>query len=83
MSDFDAEEQRRGQSLSLALAPFEWNDHKINLIDTPGYADFLGDVHAALRVADLAVFVVQRGRRSRGPDRGGVEDRRRSRSARG
>jgi elongation factor G len=58
VSDFDAEEQRRGQSLSLALAPFEWNDHKINLIDTPGYADFLGDVHAALRVADLAVFVV-------------------------
>jgi elongation factor G len=58
VSDFDAEEQRRGQSLSLALAPFEWNDHKINLIDTPGYADFVGDVHAALRVADLAVFVV-------------------------
>ena len=41
-----------------ALAPFEWKDHKINLIDTPGYADFIGDVHAALRVADLAVFVV-------------------------
>jgi elongation factor G len=58
VADFDAEEQRRGQSLSLSLAPFEWNDHKINLIDTPGYADFVGDVHAALRVADLAVFVV-------------------------
>ena len=42
--DFDAEEHERGLSLSLALAPFEWNDHKINLIDTPGYADFVGDV---------------------------------------
>ncbi|MEY2449229.1 MAG: elongation factor [Acidimicrobiaceae bacterium] len=56
--DFDPEEQKRNLSLSLALAPFEWNDHKINLIDCPGYADFIGDVHAALRVADLAVFVV-------------------------
>jgi elongation factor G len=56
--DFDPEEQRRGISLSLAVAPFEWRDHKINLIDAPGYADFIGDVSAALRVADLAVFVV-------------------------
>jgi len=58
VTDFDAEEQKRGLSLSLALAPFEWKGHKINLIDTPGYADFIGDVHAALRAADLAVFVV-------------------------
>lgn len=56
--DFDPEEHKRGVSLSLAMAPVEWNGHKINLIDTPGYADFVGDVHAALRVADLAVFVV-------------------------
>jgi elongation factor G len=56
--DYDAEEQRRGISLSLSVAPFEWRDHKVNLIDTPGYADFIGDVAAALRVADLAVFVV-------------------------
>jgi elongation factor G len=56
--DYDPEEQRRGLSLSLAMAPFEWKDHKINLIDTPGYADFVGDVIAALRVCDLAVFVV-------------------------
>ncbi len=56
--DFDPEEHARGISLSLALAPFVWKGHKINLIDTPGYADFVGDVHAALRVADLAVFVV-------------------------
>jgi elongation factor G len=56
--DFDPEEQRRGISLSLSLAPFDWRDHKINLIDAPGYADFMGDVAAALRIADLAVFVV-------------------------
>ena len=56
--DYDPEEQRRGLSLSLAMAPFEWKDHKINLIDTPGYADFVGDVIAALRVCDLAIFVV-------------------------
>jgi elongation factor G len=56
--DFDPEERQRGLSLSLAVAPFEWREHKINLIDTPGYADFIGDVAAALRVTDLAVFVV-------------------------
>jgi elongation factor G len=56
--DHDPEEQRRGISLGLAVAPFEWNGHKVNLIDTPGYADFFGDVSAALRVVDLAVFVV-------------------------
>jgi elongation factor G len=58
VTDFDPEEHARGMSLSLALAPFEWKGFKINLIDTPGYADFIGDVHAAMRVADLAVFVV-------------------------
>jgi elongation factor G len=56
--DFDPEEQRRGISVSLALAPFESDGHKVNLIDTPGYADFIGDVAAALRAADLALFVV-------------------------
>ncbi|HEX2038818.1 MAG TPA: elongation factor G [Acidimicrobiales bacterium] len=57
-TDFDPEETKRGISVSAALAPFEFQGHKINLIDCPGYADFLGDVEAALRVADLAVFVV-------------------------
>ena len=56
--DFDPEEHKRGISLSLAVAPLEWRDHKINLVDTPGYADFMGEVAAALRIADLAVFVV-------------------------
>jgi elongation factor G len=56
--DHDPEEQRRLMSLGLAIAPFEWHGHHVNLIDTPGYADFMGDVVAALRVVDLAVFVV-------------------------
>ena len=56
--DFMPEEHSRGLSLSLAVAPVEWRGHKINLLDAPGYADFMGDVSAALRVADLAVFVV-------------------------
>jgi elongation factor G len=58
VTDFDPEEHKRTISVSLALAPFEWEGHKVNVLDTPGYADFLGDVAAALRVADLAVFVV-------------------------
>lgn len=56
--DFDPEEQRRGISVSLALAPFVLDGHKVNLLDAPGYADFVGDVAAALRAADLALFVV-------------------------
>ncbi|HEX6312372.1 MAG TPA: elongation factor G [Acidimicrobiia bacterium] len=56
--DFDPEEARRGISVSLAMAPFEHDGHKVNLIDAPGYADFVGDVAAALRAADLAIFVV-------------------------
>jgi elongation factor G len=56
--DFEPEEVKRHLSLSLAIAPMEVGGHKLNLIDTPGYLDFVADVHAALRVADLAVFVV-------------------------
>jgi elongation factor G len=56
--DFDPEEQRRNISVSLALAPFELEDHKVNVIDAPGYADFVGDVAAAIQAADLALFVV-------------------------
>lgn len=56
--DFDPEEQRRRISVSLALAPFEVDGVKVNLLDAPGYADFVGDVAAALQAADLALFVV-------------------------
>ena len=58
VTDFEPEEQKRGLSVGTGLAPFEWEDHKINLIDCPGYADFAPEALAALRVADLAVFVV-------------------------
>ncbi len=58
VTDFDPEEQKRTISVSLSVAPFEWDDHKITIIDAPGYADFIGDVAAALRAADLAIFVV-------------------------
>jgi elongation factor G len=57
-TDFDPEEVKRKISVSAALAPFEYDGHKINIIDCPGYADFVGEVEAALSVADLAVFVV-------------------------
>ncbi len=56
--DFDEEEIRKGISISTALAPIEWGGVKINILDSPGYADFSGEMQAALRVADLAVFVV-------------------------
>ncbi|MEA2900436.1 MAG: elongation factor [Actinomycetota bacterium] len=57
-TDFDPEEVKRGISLALSLAPFEFEGHKINLLDAPGYADFVTDLQAALDVADLAVIVV-------------------------
>ena len=58
VSDHDPEEVRRGISVSLSLLPFEWGGVKINLLDTPGYADFIGDVKGALRGADAVLFVV-------------------------
>jgi len=57
-TDFEPEEHERQISVSLGVAPVEWNGHKINLIDCPGYADFVGDVVAALRAADAAIFVI-------------------------
>ena len=58
LSDTEPEEVKRRISLSLAVAPVEWDGCKLNFLDTPGYADFMGEVEAALSVADLAVFVV-------------------------
>ena len=56
--DFEPEEHDRHISLGLSVATVEWMGHRINLIDTPGYADFSGDARAALRATDLALFVV-------------------------
>ncbi|MGD9029867.1 MAG: GTP-binding protein, partial [Anaerolineae bacterium] len=58
VSDYDEEERRRHISLNLALVPVEWEGHKINVLDTPGYTDFVGEVKSATRVADAALVVV-------------------------
>ena len=58
VSDYDAEEIKRGFSIGASVAPFTWNNKKINLIDTPGYLDFVGEVKQAVRVCDSALIVV-------------------------
>src|SRR5213593_3486550 len=58
VSDFDPDEQRRHTSINVSLAPLEWREHKINVIDTPGYPDFVGEVVSATRVADAMVITV-------------------------
>ncbi|MBN1152834.1 MAG: elongation factor G [Dehalococcoidia bacterium] len=57
-SDYDPSEIERHLSLNLALLPLEWKGHKVNVLDTPGYLDFAGEVKAAVRVADAALVVV-------------------------
>ena len=57
-TDYDPEEIKRKISISSALAPLEWNNHKINVIDVPGYFNFVGEMLGALRVVDSAVLVV-------------------------
>ena len=58
VTDFEPEETKKQISVSLALAPLEWRGTKINVLDAPGYADFIGDVQAAMRAADACLFVV-------------------------
>src|SRR5580700_9212331 len=58
VSDFDEVEIRQQRSVNLTLAPVVHNGIKVNLLDTPGYADFTGDLRAGLRAADSALFVV-------------------------
>lgn len=58
ISDFEAEEQRRGLSLSTSVLPIEYQKVKINLLDTPGAPDFVGETISALSVVEAAVVVV-------------------------
>ncbi|MFD4951040.1 elongation factor G-like protein EF-G2 [Streptomyces sp. NPDC058451] len=58
ISDYDDIEHRQQRSVQLSLVPVEWDGIKINLLDTPGYADFVGELRAGLRAADAALFVV-------------------------
>ena len=57
--DHAPDEITRQITIDLGLAQFEWSGHKINLLDTPGYPDFVGDVYSALRVADSAILMLR------------------------
>ena len=58
LSDYEPEEHRRGSSIQMAVLPCAWKDRKVNLLDTPGYPDFRGDMVSAVRVADSVLLVV-------------------------
>ncbi len=57
--DFEEEEMDRQSSIAMAIAPIEWQNNKINLLDTPGYVDFIGEVNSALRVTESAIIFVE------------------------
>lgn len=59
VSDFESEEIKRKFSIRTSLVPIEWQDYKLNLLDTPGYFDFVGEVQEAMSVADSALIVVR------------------------
>ncbi len=58
VSDFTKEEMEHGTSISTSIVPVEWRDHKINIIDTPGYFDFVSEIFGALRAAEAALLVI-------------------------
>ena len=58
ISDYDKEEIKRKFSISTAVVPVEWKKHKINILDTPGFFDFVGEVEEAVSAADAAVIVI-------------------------
>src|SRR4030042_2413 len=58
ISDYDPSEQKRSMSISLSMLPYIWQGNKINLMDTPGYPDFVGEVKSGIRVSEGAVIVL-------------------------
>ncbi len=58
VSDFDTEETKRQMSISTALAPIEWKNMKLNMLDTPGYFDFAGEVKEGVRASDSALIIL-------------------------
>ena len=58
ISDYDPEEAKRRISINLSILPFQWKEKKINILDAPGYADFVGEVKAGIRVSEGAIVVV-------------------------
>lgn len=58
LSDFSKQEMERGSSIGVSVIPIEWRDLKINIIDTPGHMDFVGEAYSALRAAESALMVI-------------------------
>ena len=58
VSDFSKEEIKRGSSINTSVIPIEWDNHKVNLIDAPGYFDFKNEVYSALRASEAALVVI-------------------------
>ena len=58
VSDYEPEEQKRATSVQTSVLPCPWKGRKINVVDTPGYADYRGEVNSAIRIAESAVIVV-------------------------
>jgi len=58
VSDYDEEEQKRGFSVNCSVLPCEWREHKLNVLDAPGYMDFVGEVKTAIRASDGAVLLI-------------------------
>ncbi len=58
ISDWDPDEQKRGFSLNLSILPLEWDGHKVNVLDSPGYMDFMGEVKCGLRAVETALICV-------------------------
>ena len=58
LSDFSKEEKERGTSIGTSVIPVEWRKHKVNIIDTPGFLDYMGESYGALRASEAALMVI-------------------------